>query len=153
MSGSVRGFTLVEMLVVLALMAGLVALVPGAYGKLQESMAWRAAVKEVHAAIRDARQEAMHTGVPTAFEVLPATGAFRVENLRGERLPESTRVEMQVAAEFMREDWGRIVFYPDGSASGGTLILWRARGDGVFFEVDWLLGRVTHGSVTETEGT
>jgi general secretion pathway protein H len=119
------GFTLLEMMVVIAIM-GLTLLLISSY--LQPHSRWletQAAGRQVAEAMRDARGSAIVHGQPVAL-VLP-------------HLPAWLPVAVQAPA-------GAIVFEPDGSASGGRVVLGDASQTGshqdVVVSVDWLTGRV-----------
>jgi general secretion pathway protein H len=119
------GFTLLEMMVVLAVMGLAMALIAG-YG--QPRSRWletQSAAREIAAAMRDARGQAIAQGHKVALS-LP-------------NLPSWLRVTMAAPP-------GGIVFAPDGSASGGEVLL-NGAGHHTAITADWLTGQVAiHGS-------
>ena len=91
--------------------------------------------------LRTARAEAIMTGRPTAIvfdvpgrRVLPA--GTRVPR----SFPASATVSLQSSRELQTEAGGQqIMFYPDGSSSGGRVILDQA-GRRIVVGVEWLTG-------------
>ena len=138
------GFTLVELIVALAIASLLLALAPAALDRLYEGMQYRSAVREVLAALQAARTRAQVSGQAVDFHVDPGGGGYGFDGAPVRRMPEriSLRALGTGAAAGLT-----IRFYPDGSASGGELELLRPGGDGVRLQVDWLLGRVVQARV------
>ncbi len=114
------GFTLLEMLVVIAVMGLILLLVTGYGPPRSHRVEAQAAAQQVAEAMRAARGRAIAQGQPVAF-TLP-------------HLPAWLTVSVQAPP-------GGIVFAPDGSASGGRVLL---DGDGrdVAVTADWLTGAV-----------
>lgn len=114
------GFTLMEMLVVIAVMALILLLVTGYGPPHSHRLEAEAAARQVEDAMRDARGRAIAQGQPVAL-VLP-------------RLPSWLAVSIHAPP-------GGIVFAPDGSACGGAV---RLEDGGLDYEVtaDWLTGQV-----------
>lgn len=137
------GFTLVELVVAVAIAAALLVAAPLALGPLRATAEYRAAVRGLLAGLREARLEAERSGRPVAFTVDLRARRFGVDDrLRG-RLPDAVDVHLVVAGREVSGDRGAIRFYPDGSATGGSIELVRAGGGGLRLRVDWLLGRVS----------
>ncbi|MGZ8995208.1 MAG: GspH/FimT family pseudopilin [Rhodospirillales bacterium] len=144
-----QGFTLFEVLVVLAIIA-LVTVIMGpslfrGFGGTQA----RAAAYEIAAALRRARTEAVaeNADVTVVFDL--ARGTYAPERARARVVPEGVRLELYAAeVEQLDATSGGIRFFPDGSATGGQVTV----GDEVAryqVDVDWLTGRV---SVFEAQG-
>lgn len=138
------GFTLIELLVTLAIAALLVTLVPSALGKGLESLRYRATVREVLTDLRAARTQAQLTGRTVSYRIHLPERTLGVEKHMRE-LPEDLTMDAQLAsATITSPGHGAILFYPDGSATGGSILIARKRtGQGVRLRVDWLLGRIT----------
>ena len=138
-----RGFTLLELLVVFALMALLVALVPVAFGRLHESAQYRDTVRAVLADMRAARQLARSQGTETRFAVHLASRTFGVEGGARHEVPEPLALRAVMAAEEAGADGSLAIrFLPRGGASGGSVDIVRPSGSGVRLRVDWFTGRV-----------
>lgn len=136
------GFTLVELVAVLAI-AGLVlaVAVPGSM-RLYQSMQYRQAVKEVVAGLGTARHRAIVSGRAQDFLINPRQRTLQLGERRWQ-LPAELRVAVYGTAELNRGEYGVIRFYPEGGASGGGVDLERPGGGGVRILVDWLLGTVS----------
>jgi general secretion pathway protein H len=138
-----RGFTLFETLVALALLAVLLAvavpaLVPSPAVEL------RAAADTVATGLRQARLEAQRRQVPTALHIDLDARTLQVEGSGSSRaLPQDLVIELVTAEqEMLAVRRGGIRFYPDGSSTGGRVTLSL---DGLERRIDvaWLTGRVT----------
>jgi len=139
-----RGFTLIELMVALAIAAMLLAVAPVALGRAYEAMQYRATVRSMLADMKSARLEAVRSGRPSTFTVDLETRRFGVGEQLGSQLPEALEVRVVVAqTEIRPHGRGAIRFYPEGGATGGSVELVRPSGAGVRLRVDWLLGRVT----------
>jgi general secretion pathway protein H len=114
------GFTLMEMLVVIAVMGLILLLVTGYAPPRSHRLEAQVAARQVAEAMRAARGRAIAQGQPVAL-ILP-------------HLPGWLAASIQAPA-------GGIVFAPDGSSSGGQV---RLDGDGQDFAIttDWLTGQV-----------
>jgi general secretion pathway protein H len=143
-SGHGAGFTLLELMVALAVVALLLTTAPALLSRAMETMEYRAAVRHLLAGLKSARHTAVETGASVAFTVAPAEHRFGIgEQLTGE-LPTRLILRLVVAdAEISDRDRGAIRFYPDGSATGGSIEILRPSGEGVRLRVDWLLGRIS----------
>lgn len=139
----VRGFTLLETLVALALLAILLAVaVPALLPS--PGVELRAAADTVATGLREARLEAQRRQSPTALQIDLDARTLQVEgSTRTRPLPPDIAIELVTAGqEMLAERRGGIRFYPDGSSTGGRVTLSL---DGLQRRVDvaWLTGRVT----------
>lgn len=147
-TGSNRGFTLIEMVVSLA-MAGLLAgLAAPAMLKAFDSMAYQGSVRDVITNLRAARDQAIVKGRATDFVLSPEDKRFGIENRLNNSLAKNITIDLIVSAEHRQPSRGVIRFYPDGSSTGGSILLKRENGGGIQIRVDWLLGRVTQHPLT-----
>jgi general secretion pathway protein H len=117
------GFTLIEMLVVIAIMGLVLAMVTSFRQPRSQWLQNQTAARQISEALRDAHGQAIAEGHPVA-PLLP-------------HLPATMAVSVQAPP-------GGIVFAPDGSASGGRILLGNGASE-IVVSVDWLTGRVaTH---------
>jgi general secretion pathway protein H len=144
-SGAVgqKGFTLVELLVVFAILGLLAAVVPVAYEKLQRATEYRWLVKAALIDIRQARHTAMTSGVDARFEIDLAKRHFGTEGGGMRSVPDTLQLRVVVAGkELTAEKVGYIRFLSKGGSTGGTLEITRSNGSGTRLVVDWFSGRV-----------
>lgn len=139
-----RGFTFVELLAVLAILALLIGLVsPRLYGGLERER-FRAAMRSFVAALRLARSAAVTDRQPVRVLVDLERGRWWLEGgARAGSWPPGTRI---TDATLVWPDDGRrlgyLVFYPDGSSTGGRLILMDRRGRLYSVSIDIVTSRV-----------
>ena len=138
-----RGFTLVELLVALALAGLMYALVPPMFGAGMAGTELKSAARQVAAGLRKARGEAIHRHRESTLAVDVEAKSFRIgEAGKTESLPKRLDIKVLTADNEVRERVAAIRFYPDGSSTGGRVTL--AAGERKFMvDVDWLTGRVT----------
>jgi general secretion pathway protein H len=137
---SARGFTLLELVVTLLVLALAVALVSPSIGRSTRALQARAEVARLTAMLRHAREQAITTGRPHALVVDPTARRLAIVADEGE--VRETRVW---SAEFRIEaasPGGLVVrFDPHGVSSGGELSVSSA-GLGYRVSVEPLTGRV-----------
>lgn len=141
-SAAIRGFSLVELMVVLAiasmvLAVSLPSLLAGSGARVD------AAANAVAGELRKARNAALADGRPRA--VLVDIGGHRVSRDGGpaRALPTGIDLELLTArSEQVDARRGYIRFYPDGSATGGRLSFGPAGDERIAVDVDWLTGAV-----------
>lgn len=144
------GFTLLELVVVMALALILVALVPPMISAAIPGVELKAAARRVAAGLKLTREEAIRRGTAVAFTMDVEERVFKIDGpFPVTQLPESLDLKLLAAESEMRDDGiGAVRFFPDGSSTGGRVILSReARGFQV--GVEWLTGRVV---LAEWEG-
>ncbi len=143
-AGRGAGFTLLELLVAIAVAALVLATAPPLLSRGFEAMEYRSTVRELVAELKGARRRAMETGRSVAFTVDTEARRFGVDGRLAGDIPAELIVQLTVAdAEVVDPSRGSIRFYPDGSATGGSIQLLRPAGGGVRLRVDWLLGRIS----------
>lgn len=146
-----RGFTLLELIVVLAI-AGLIFSLGGpSVRTLSATMEYRDAVRQIVSAAKNARRDAFAQGIP--MDLLIDTDRNRyalsadspsVSADQFAPLPETLDITVVYAAEVSpKPGLAAIRFYPAGGSSGGEISVARPSGAGVHLTIDWLLGDVT----------
>jgi general secretion pathway protein H len=140
-----RGFTLLELLVVLAVGSLLVALVPPAFDRLREVSQYRDTVRAIVVDLRQAREQAIARGQTVNFRVDLTDRKFGIDGQELKSLPVSLEVRTTVGSQGLPENTqhATIAFLPEGGSSGGTMELVRPSGGGVRIRVDWLFGQIT----------
>jgi general secretion pathway protein H len=137
------GFTLVELLVCLAIMTLLLALVPMLLNGGRSAMHLRNAAHDLAAALRETRSAAILRGDVAFFSIDVAHGDYRAGSGTVRRLPGDIAVALITTEQDRRDpSHGSIRFFADGSSTGGGLRLTRG-GSAMTLRVDWLTGRVS----------
>lgn len=139
-----KGFTLLELVVALAIAAILfTVVVPVAIHRQGHSELARSA-RDLRAALRLTRSRAIADDRPAALVVDVGNALYRpVGAAQPSAFPRGTRVRLMTTEdEALSGTIGTIRFYPDGSSTGGgvMLSLGRVRYDVL---VDWLTGGVS----------
>jgi general secretion pathway protein H len=138
------GFSLLELLIVLAMAGLMLALVPPLFGNALASAEARTTARQITAALKQTRSTAV-AGQNEAVLILDLrTREFQLEGGEKRRsLPENIAVTLTTAeSERIAERAGGIRFFADGSSTGGRIEL---RTDTQYFviDVDWLTGRIS----------
>ncbi|HTI48527.1 MAG TPA: GspH/FimT family pseudopilin [Casimicrobiaceae bacterium] len=139
-----RGVTLLELLIVLALMALITGItLPMFGGNGVSTTELRGSARELAAGLRAARSEAVAQRRET-FLVLDVAGKrFKVDqDPREHPLPKNVELKLFTAQnDLVDANVGSIRFFPDGGSNGGRITV--ASGTRKFeVDVDWLTGRV-----------
>ncbi|MEN4751037.1 MULTISPECIES: GspH/FimT family pseudopilin [Pseudomonas] len=135
--GASRGFTLLEMLVVIVLMSIGIGVVGFGLHKGLQQAADRQLLGQMVQALRTTRSAAIISGQPreTSFDLDRRT--FQAPGKRPQQWPAEVGVQLNTAADLN----AAVAFYPDGSSSGGNLLVfqgerrWR-------IDIGWLTGSV-----------
>lgn len=139
-----RGFTLVELLVVFAILALILFLAPVAFDRMRDSAQYRDTVRTMVSQMRSARHRALMEGREIRFSVDLNQRAYGLDDAPPHALPPSLALRAIVAGvELAPASQAAIRFLPNGGATGGSIEILRAPGVGTRLRVDWLSGRVT----------
>ena len=137
------GFTLIEVLVVLALVAtlyGLVASIP--FGKASAADL-KAAARSVASGLRTAQSTALASRRDALLTIdMESREYITTGEQEVHRLPSNIDLKLYTSQmEVTSEHSGAIRFYPDGSSTGGRVTV--ESGERKYLvDVDWLTGRV-----------
>ena len=135
------GFTLLELLVVVTILALASTLVGVNFGGDRTSL--DTVARTLVTDLRYVRSRAMVSNADTALVLDLARGAYYSRAAKIERqLPESVELELTVDRRDADGERGRILFYPDGSSSGGKVRLSR-NGRSLDVTTAWLNGYVS----------
>jgi len=148
---SAAGFTLIEIMVVIAII-GLVAAMgmPSIIRSVQKE-GMRKALSDVQDVCFTARQRAIVGRQKTAVVIHPAEGSFAVDGaaagssnqgkVAAATLPDSIRFAMVdiFRQDYLESDWARIFFYPDGTCDEAVIVL-LGRGESEKITLDYATG-------------
>jgi general secretion pathway protein H len=137
-----RGFTLVELLVVMAIAVVVMTAVPTLFSAAFPGLEMKSAARRTAATLRLARESAIRRGEETAVLVDLEHHRLAFEGYRALSLPNRLSLQLDAAgSELIDEQRGTIRFFPDGSSTGGRLVLSHG-GHGYQVGVAWLTGRI-----------
>ncbi len=134
-----NGFSLLEMLVVVLIMAGVAAVAVPRFASAFDLLTLRSSTQDVAATLRRCRELAVNRSRVTEFTLDPGYQTYRATVL-SQDVDWPDAVTIFAAGVDPNAPW-TVRFYPDGSASGGHLVV-QSRGRQYEILVDWLTGRV-----------
>jgi len=136
------GFTLVELMVVLGLLALAYLLVAPSLNKAVGIGESRVASRELLAALREARATAIAEGREVRFIVDGVSANYGAGQARAP-IPRGFDIASEVPpSRRLTQRIGAIDFFPDGSSTGGAVVLAMRGGQRTTIAVDWLTGHV-----------
>ena len=136
-----RGFTLIEMLVVIAILAAASAILVARGPARSPGLEARAAASDLAQTLRLGRSRAIAADRPVSVVLDLATHAMTLDRAPRPALPGSVGLAAVMADGSVVRRQAVFVFAPDGSASGGQVLL-DVGGRRLTVAVDWLTGRV-----------
>lgn len=137
-----RGFTLVELLVVLAAIAVLLGIAAPFVAGGDQSAGLRHDAGALAAALRETRAQAIAEARETTLTLDLEARLFHREALPPVALEHSETIRFTAAAsEVETRERARVRFFADGSATGGRVVLAGAERK-IAVAVHWLTGRV-----------
>jgi len=143
--GREAGFTLIEMIVVLTILALMTTFLLSNGRQVSPAIHARAAAQAVAGALRQARGEAIAGNRSVALTLDVANRSYRWGQRPAEILPPDLSLSLLTGRNELISGVnaaGRIRFDPDGGSSGGRVTI--AGGGQVWWVgVDWLSGRVS----------
>lgn len=141
--GISRGFTLLELLVVLFIMGLGYALAAPMIGAGAATLELKSATRQLAAGLRKTRNTAVTRQQEAVMTVDVGNRAFAITNdARVYPLPKRVEISLITAqTEQLQSQLGNIRFFPDGSSTGGRLTLSVGESRHAI-DVDWLTGKV-----------
>jgi len=138
-----RGFTLIELTIVLLIMVLGFGVIGSNISSGNQSAQLKAVARDLASALRYARGQALITHKEVAVEINLAENSYKVSN-RDKIYHFSDEIDLTLVIAqdgFKDEDTGQLRFYADGSSSGGRVTLeW---GNLIYFiDVNWLSGKI-----------
>jgi general secretion pathway protein H len=140
-----RGFSLIEMIIAVALLATLTGLAAVSFAPASDRLRLRAEAREIVDLLHGQRTVAITSGRPTTVLLDPAESRLFYGDPALVRLLPPT---LRMAAT---EDLRRIVFYPEGGASGGHVVI-HDQHRRLDITIDWLTGRITLSAEARHDG-
>ncbi len=138
-----RGFTLLELIVALAIMAFVATLTLPTFSRRPGALEAAAAARDLASTLRYARSRAVAFNRPTEVIIDPGRGLYQSTEASARAVAQG----LQLAFDTPQEEKGargqaRIRFFPDGSSTGGRVAL---SAQELRYEVwvRWLDGRVS----------
>jgi general secretion pathway protein H len=139
-----NGFTMMELLIVLAIMAIVATVSIPLMGGGVSNSALKGAARELASGLRFARSEAVSKRHETFVAIDLAGRRFKVADDPVEHsLPKEAELKLFTAqSDLVSDTTGAIRFFPDGGSNGGRITI--ASGERKYdIDVDWLTGRVS----------
>jgi general secretion pathway protein H len=138
-----KGFSLIEILVVMLLLAMASSLIFFNVGKSMGNKQAKAFAQEMVSLCKKARRMAIDNGVPTALHISSTQRRCWVSGAtKSLEVPEQMLIEGEGVNQ-LNEDVYAVRFYPDGSSGGGELTLSISGRTIYAFRVDALTGLLT----------
>lgn len=139
---SPAGFSLVELMVVLVLVAMLMALVGLSITRSVAAAEMRNAAREITAGLRHTRGQAIIQRQQQVFTVDTNARTWQAAGNNPVTLPDGLQITLNTArSELTGEAAGGIRFYPDGASTGGSVVL--SAGEREWhITVGWLTGEI-----------
>jgi len=141
---SEAGFTLAELLIVLAIFSLTLAITAPQFGKLIGARSDQVHLERFYLSIKNARRQAIRTSQEIVFTLNVTTGEYGIlgEKVSGQ-LPESWAIDAVASrAEQTADGVIGIRYWPSGASTGGEITL-AHQGADTLISVDWLTGLAT----------
>src|SRR5271167_3661362 len=137
------GFTLIEVIVTLAILGFALVLVAGYKPPWSSGLGLKGTASELASGLRLAQSEAIASNRQVRFDLDVTGHIYRVGAGAERRLPANLSIKLlTISGENRGASVGDIRFSPDGSSTGGRIALADGKRS-VAVGVDWLTGRVS----------
>ena len=140
-----RGFTLLELLVVMAIVGLVVGVVATQFTGIDSTAQATASARDIAAGLRSARSEAIATNRDVVFTIDVENRRYSTPSGKAVVLPDTLNLALYTASsELADSETGGIRFFTDGSSTGGHIrITVEAETTVTTVAVDWLTGNVS----------
>ena len=142
--GSTRGFTLLEIMVVMIIASLMIALVPPLFSAAVSGTQLKGSVRDLAIVMRETRSKAIITNTEQLVHLDLEASHYRVGNGKALTLPDDAVIAIQLitGTYVPKETLKHVVrFFPDGSSSG-ELITLSSGNNRYHLQLDWLTGNV-----------
>ncbi len=138
------GFSLIELLVALALLIAVLAIAPAYFSRGVSSAEFRDSARQIASGLRSAQARAISSFQEQVFLLDLDKLYFSIdEDETKVPLPENINLKLKTAeSERVDESRGGIRFFPDGSSTGGEIKLSKD-GRSLKVAVNWATGMIT----------
>ena len=137
------GFSLVELLVVMAIVAAALVLAMPRFSRTQSAPSLRATAFALAASARAARAQSIASNEDVTFVLDFQSNTYGTRSGSLVALPPGIALSVETAKEVVRERAdASLIFYPSGGSTGGRIILSSPLARATV-TVDWLTGTVT----------
>lgn len=138
-----QGFTLLELIVVLAIIALGFAATAVNFSSRSDATSLKSAAQDLTSALRYSRSQAMLTHAPTALDFNVSQNSYQISGQANIYfLKHDIAVTIQTAKDSLDRDIAHLLFFPDGSSIGGRILL-EQQGHHQEININWLTGHVT----------
>lgn len=141
-SRSTTGFTLIEILVVLTIVALALAIVVPAISKSMVVSVHDIA-RDMQISLRQARAKAVSEQQSSLFWLDTQKHQYLTHKGKIKAFPEEIHIRAKVATHEAQGTKAGVRFFPDGSSTGGRLTFNDAADTLIHIDIDWLTGRVS----------
>ncbi|MDQ7089312.1 MAG: GspH/FimT family pseudopilin [Methylococcales bacterium] len=146
-----KGFTLVELLIVLVIMILGISLVGPNISSGSDRASLKAASRDLKSALRYARGQALISQQEITLSLDLATNQYKINSRHQKNYQLSPTIEITLRtaqSDIQSDQRGNIRFFPDGSSTGGSIILSQAK-FGIEVSINWLTGHIEINDVDE----
>ncbi len=136
-----QGFSLIEVLVVVSLIALLVGMVGTSVYRSLDGVKVRQAGKDLVTALRYTRGQAIVAREERTLDVDVEKKSFKAPERKVVELPDGVDVTIRTAAFDLDRSVGKVRFFPDGSSTGAQITLTAGQRSWLI-SVGWLTGEI-----------
>ena len=142
-SKNLKGFTLIEILVVLALITLILAIIPPMFSNVIDSTQIKSSSRLLVASLKEARSLAITKQKETTLMLDVEKKQFLLNQKQHNlNIPDNTKLQLIAAnTEQLNEQLAGIRFFPDGSSTGGRIELSNNNLEYII-DVNWLTGKI-----------